>query len=140
MDDTSNNILEVRFDADPKRLCDVRAEVRAAGERLGMESADIQHLVIAVNEACMNIMQHAYKGDCSGEIVLEIQNNAGDVEICLTDFADPVDTRLIRPRALSDLRPGGLGTHFMQDIMDECEYGHLDDGCGNTLKMKKKIA
>jgi sigma-B regulation protein RsbU (phosphoserine phosphatase) len=96
-------------------------------------------LEIAVNEACTNIIQHAYKGDPSGEIVLEILNNGTDIIFRLTDFAKPVDPAGIKPRDLSDIRPGGLGTHFMREIMDDCSFEQLADGSGNCLEMVKKI-
>ena len=88
----------------------------------------------------MNIMQHAYKGDCSGEIVLEILNNDDELEFHLKDFAAPVDPASIKPRDLDELRPGGLGTYFIQEIMDDCTYGHLEEKEGNFLSMKKKIS
>jgi len=87
----------------------------------------------------MNIMQHAYKGDKSGEIILEIQKDSGDLQVVLTDFAEPVDPEGIRPRDLEDVKPGGLGTFFIQEIMDDCTYGHLENSAGNYLKMRKKI-
>ncbi len=96
-------------------------------------------LVIAVNEACMNVIQHAYKGDDSGEIVLEILNNNNRLLFRLQDYAAPIDLDSVKPRALKDIRPGGLGVHFIQEIMDECEMGHLEGGVGNYLEMIKKI-
>ena len=41
-------------------------------------------------------------------------------------------------RDSDDIRPGGLGTHFIAEIMDEYNIGHLDEGEGNYLDMKKK--
>lgn len=132
-------VLDLRFRSDPSVLRMVRDKVKEATERVGCNDACIADIVMAVNEACMNIMQHAYKGDCSGEIVLEILNNGRELEVCLKDFATPVDTGRIEPRKLDDLRPGGLGTYFIRKAMDDCVYGHLDGACGNILRMKKKI-
>lgn len=131
--------LELRFASDPKKLRMVRERVQEVAEEIGCSKKLISDIIIAINEACMNIMQHAYKGDKSGEILLEIQRDSGDLEVLLTDFADPVDPDQIRPRDLEDVKPGGLGTYFIQEIMDECEYGNLDDSSGNFLKMRKKI-
>lgn len=133
-------LLEMRFGADPEQLKTVRAEVRTVAERAGFGVGVANEVVIAVNEACMNIIQHAYKGDKSGEILLEIHNNGAELEVVLKDFAAPVDCGAIRPRELADLRPGGLGTHFIREIMDECVYGHLDGVAGNFVRMKKKLA
>jgi len=131
--------LELRFSSDPKKLRMVRERVQEITEEIGCSKKVISDIVIAINEACMNIMQHAYKGDKSGEILLEIQKDSGDLKVLLTDFADPVDPETIRPRDLEDVKPGGLGTYFIQEIMDECVYGNLDNSAGNFLKMRKKI-
>jgi len=131
--------LELRFPSDPKRLRMVREKVQEIAEEIGCSKKLISDLVIAINEACMNIMQHAYKGDKSGEILLEIQNDSGDLQVVLTDYAAPIDPSNIRPRDLEDVKPGGLGTYFIQEIMDDCTYGNLDNSAGNFLKMRKKI-
>ena len=136
---SDSSTLELRFPSDPKRLRMVRERVQEVAEEIGCSKKLISDLVIAINEACMNIMQHAYKGDRSGEIVLQIQEDSGDLHVVLTDFAAPVDPGLIRPRNLEDVKPGGLGTYFIQEIMDDCTYGHLDNSAGNYLRMRKKI-
>jgi sigma-B regulation protein RsbU (phosphoserine phosphatase) len=117
----------------------VRERVQEVIEEIGCSKKLISDVVIAINEACMNIMQHAYKGDKSGEILLEIQKDSGDLKVLLTDYAEPVDPEMIRPRELEDVKPGGLGTYFIREIMDECVYGNLDNSAGNFLKMRKKI-
>jgi anti-sigma regulatory factor (Ser/Thr protein kinase) len=133
-------LLELRFPADPARLRMVRERVQQAASQLGCGKKLVSDLTIAVNEACMNIMEHAYKGDRSGEIVLEINDNGGEIEVVLTDFAAPVDFACIKPRALDEVRPGGLGTHFIQALMDGCDYGHLEGRSGNVLRMTKRLA
>jgi len=97
-------------------------------------------IVIAVNEACMNVIQHAYKGDDSREIVMDILNNDSEVVIRLVDFAEPPDPASIKPRDLDEIRPGGLGTHFIHELMDDCDFGRLNDDRGNCLEMRKRIA
>ena len=133
-------LLELRFPADPKRLKMVREQVQLAAGQLACTKKLVSDLIIAVNEACMNIMEHAYKGDRSGEIVLEINDNGDEIEVVLTDFAEPVDLSAIKSRDLDDLRPGGLGTFFIKEIMDDCAYGHLQDVGGNVLRMTKRIS
>jgi sigma-B regulation protein RsbU (phosphoserine phosphatase) len=132
-------LLELRFNADPGQLKAVREKIQEAAERLGCERKFVSDLVIAVNEACMNVIQHAYGGDPAGEIELEIINNGTELVVNLRDFAPPIDPNKVRPRNLDELRPGGLGTHFIRELMDDCVYGHLDDQSGNVLRMRKKL-
>jgi len=133
-------LLELRFQASADRLCLIRPLVKRVAEVAGCQSDLADQLVLAVNEACMNVIQHAYKGDDSGEIVLEIINNKNKLLFRLEDSAAPVDLDTIKPRQLDDLRPGGLGTHFIREIMDKYEMGHLEDRQGNYLEMTKTIS
>ncbi len=133
-------LFEIRFPASAERLSMVRALVKKTAERVGCCSELSERLVIAVNEACMNVIQHAYDEDELGEIVLEMLNNQGKVHFRILDYAKPVDLSNIKPRDLDDIRPGGLGTFFIEEIMDECDRGHLEEGTGNYLEMTKKIS
>lgn len=135
----SERLLRLRFPAEPGRLRAVRELARSSLERVGLKGECADQVIIALNEACMNVIQHAYKGDPSGEIVLEILNNGDELEVLLTDFAEPVDPASFKPRNLEELRPGGLGTHFIHECMDDWALGHLDGECGNVLRMRKKI-
>ena len=132
-------LLEIRMPAIADRLCLVRALVKRAAEMSGCNTELTEKLVIALNEACMNVIQHAYKEVGAGEMSLEILNNGSNLTFRLTDFAPPVNLEKVKPRDLDELRPGGLGVYFIREIMDECNMGHLDGGAGNFLEMTKKI-
>jgi sigma-B regulation protein RsbU (phosphoserine phosphatase) len=85
-------------------------------------------------------MKHAYKGNCTGEIILAILREQDEITVRLTDFAEPVDTSACKSRQLDELRPGGLGVHFMSELMDDVRFLETDAGVGNLLQMKKKIS
>ena len=135
-----DKLLEIRFPAKAERLTLVRALVRRASQTVGCNNDLTEKLVIAVNEACMNVIQHAYRGEGTGEIVLEIYHTGLQIRFRLVDHADPVDLDKIKSRDLDDIRPGGLGVHFISEIMDEFKIGHLEGGNGNYLEMYKTIA
>lgn len=132
-------LLKLKFPADPRILQRVREQVRAACEKAGCAEEVLNQIVLAINEACANIIRHAYKGAETGEIVLEIFNSGKELEFHLRDFADPVDLTSIGPRDPREIKPGGLGTLFIREIMDECAYGHVQGNGGNFLHMKKRI-
>lgn len=137
---TQEKVIEVRVPAHASRLRLVRTLVEDAALQAGCGIEVATGIVIAVNEACMNIIQHAYKGDDSREIVIDILNNDNDLVIRLVDFAAPTDPASIKSRDLNELRPGGLGMHFIYELMDDCEFGRLEDDRGNCLEMRKRIA
>ena len=135
----TEQIFALRFRAQPDRLAPVRALVKRAAQSFGCTDPLSDKLVIAVNEACMNVIQHAYRGDSSGEISLEVRTNGTQVIFRLEDQAEPISLDSVRPRDLDELRPGGLGVHFIREIMEHCDMGHLEQGRGNYLEMRKAI-
>lgn len=133
-------IGHMRVASRPECLRLVRALVTDAGDRIGASGECVAEMVMAVDEACQNIIRHAYRGDPDGEIVVDIRRQDDCVAIHLLDFAAPVDTSKIKPRRLDDVKPGGLGTHFIRQCMDEWGFLTPPDGAGNCLRLIKRIA
>jgi len=57
----------------------------------------------------------------------------------LRDFAESIDVSSVKPRDLDDIKPGGLGTHFMREVMDEVQFMPPPADGGNLLRMVKKL-
>ena len=131
-------LLSLRFAARPERLGEMREALADACRGAGCAEGCTRDVVLAVDEACQNVIRHAYRGQ-EGEIDLEMSRDGDRLVIYLRDFAPPVDPAVIRPRDLGDVRPGGLGTHFIQALMDEEELRPADSGPGNLLRMTKRI-
>lgn len=136
----ADKLFELRFPALADRLCLIRVLVKKAVEEVGCCDDSCEKIVIALNEACMNIIQHAYADRADGEAIFECYRDSDFVYFKLVDFADPIDLEQVKPRELDDVRPGGLGVHFIREIMDDSDMGHLPNNGGNYLEMKKSIA
>ena len=117
----------------------VRRMVRDAAESCGCSDACARDIVIAVDEACQNVIRHAYAEGQEGDMVVDVRRDGDRLAINVVDFAPPVDTAAIRPRPLEELRPGGLGTHFIKECMDRIEFREPPPGAGNRLWMAKTI-
>lgn len=95
---------------------------------------------LALDEACVNIIEHAYANEPGGEIEVMIQGAPGMCIICLTDFGQPYDPQKVpRPRfaaAIEEASPGGLGLHLMRTMMDDVQY--VVSPYGNSLIMVKR--
>jgi len=100
---------------------------------------DADCIVMAINEACMNVIQHAYKNSENEEIVIELWKDKQNVIVKIIDTADKVDVNLIKSRKLNDVRPGGLGVHFIHQLMDDVDYVNNSDETGNVLVMRKRL-
>lgn len=134
-----NLIERIHLLSRPERLKPIREAVREMAVAQGCSPENLDCLVMAINEACMNIIQHAYKGDENGEIILEFFRDNDELVVRIHDHADVVDKASIKSRNLDDIRPGGLGVHFIQKVMDVVEYSDRPDTKGNMLEMRKKI-
>lgn len=135
-----NDLLtDLRFNAEACELKEMRDKVRADLGYLVDSNEIMDRIVLAINEACMNIIQHAYRPQSRGEIQLQISRNHKGIVIRIIDSADPIDISTIKSRALDDLRPGGLGVHFIRSVMDHVEYSHQTTGVGNILEMHKYL-
>jgi len=137
-------LIKIKFLSLPTRLKLVRGAVAEAVKLCGCGTDVTRDVVIAVDEACQNVIRHAYQGAPDGEVVLEVRREDDQVVILLRDFARAVDVKKIKPRDLDDLRPGGLGTHFIREVMDEVDFMPLpisEGGLlkGNLLRMVKRI-
>jgi len=103
-------------------------------------SEDTSHgMVIAVDEALQNIIRHAYKNSGIGDIDISIQRSDEKLIIVIRDYAETIDTETVRSRDVEDVRPGGLGVHFIQEVMDEAGFMPPPEGGGNVLRLVKQI-
>lgn len=135
----AESIAILTVPARAERLKLVRALVGNAAENAGCRAETASQIVIAVNEACMNIIQHGYGDDMEGDIVVSVSRTGSELNIRIEDTAPPVDSDRLQPRDPDELRPGGLGTFFINEIMDNWTIGQRTERQGNYLQMSRKI-
>jgi anti-sigma regulatory factor (Ser/Thr protein kinase) len=84
--------------------------------------ATSQMLILALDEACSNMIKHA--GEDSDARRIDVQSTLGDrgVRFRLPGYCCQADVPKIKPRDLATPEPGGLGTHFISRIMDRVEF------------------
>ena len=83
-----------------------------------------EELVLALAEAAQNIVKHAYKDepDSKDIMVVEISCKDNKLKIAFYDMGTPVDPEKVKHREIDNIKPGGLGTFFIQEIMDVVEF------------------
>ncbi len=131
--------LALRFPARPGELRSVRSALRERLASWGLDAACTRDVVLAVDEACQNVIRHAYRGRADGSIELGLRREADELRITLFDRAPRSDPARFRSRRGATLRPGGLGLHLMHSVMDRCEFGAPPCGPGNLLRMSKRL-
>lgn len=124
----------------PKFLYIVRNVVYPLAVSSGFSKQEARKIVLAVDEACSNIIKYAYAGDATKTISITVTNETDHISVRLIDLGRKVDAAKIAPRELDDVRPGGLGTHFMGAVFDTVVYDTgQDHGTVLTLLKKKKL-
>ncbi len=135
-----DKLAEIRFPARSNQLQHVREQVRRAVRQQECFPSDTIHcVVLAVDEACSNVIRHAYGAECDDEIVLEVFADRDAMTFRITDFANPVDLHAVRPRTGEALFPGGFGIRIIHQVMDKVEFMGHPEHAGNVLLMAKRI-
>lgn len=138
-DAPGEKVFQLRVTAKANRLRLIRNAVRETAAFCGFSETDTGDIVLAVDEACQNVIRHAYGHEGEGDISIEFRHRPDAMILLIRDFADPVDISKIKPRDLDDLRPGGLGTHLIGEVMDEVDFLPPPIDGGNLLRLVKKI-
>lgn len=112
-----------------------------AAERAGFDSCTVYQIQLAVDEACSNIIEHAYGGEDRGIIECTQRLHDEDLTIVLRDYGQPFDPETVpEPNIKADLEErgeGGLGLYFIFQIMDEVVFD-FDSEAGNVLTLVKR--
>jgi len=114
----------------------VRALVGKISEKIGFETLEKDKLVLAVDEACTNVIRHAYGNSGDGRIVITFTLGPDCFEIMVRDFGSGADPATFKGRDLDQVRPGGLGIHFIKSAVDKVEYD-TPAGGGMLLRLIK---
>jgi len=130
--------VQISIPSEPKYLCLIRGVLRNFLDCTGIPEEMHSKIILCIDEACSNVIKHSYEGKPDGpiEISLEFENSQFTVKI--RDYGKQCDTQKFKPRCLEEVRPGGLGTHFMYELMDSVSFC-TDRECGTLLVMSKKL-
>lgn len=123
-------LLRMELRSNPETLCVVRNTLGELAHTLGFPEAECRAVVLAVDEALTNIIRHAYQGRTEEPIEatfrrIQVARNGREqpaLEIVLEDRGVNVDREKLCGRKLEDVRPGGLGLHFIRESMDRVEF------------------
>ena len=125
-----------------ENLSMIRDFVKSIGTQAGMSDLEVAGLEMAVDEACANVMEHAYRDDATKDVSIRATVDEDAVEIEVIDTGKGFDPAAVEQLKLEDLvsakRTGGLGMRLMKSFMDEVHYAMLP-GVKNELRMVKRL-
>ena len=128
------------FAVDSSNLKHVRTFCREVLEKLDINQELKDELILAIAEAAQNIVKHAYKNEkTEDKMLIKISVENGHLEIGFSDKGKPVEEEKVRHRKIDDVKPGGLGTFFIQQIMDAVEFKEGKKPWINHLILSKDL-
>jgi anti-sigma regulatory factor (Ser/Thr protein kinase) len=138
-------LLKLELRSNPNLLCVIRGAVERLTEVFGFSAPERRSVTRAVDEALCNVMRHSYCGCLDRPIALHfrrVQRRSKGrldegLEVLLWDRGPAIDTAKLCGRQLDDIRPGGLGLHFIRQSMDTVEFTRV--GRTNRLRLVKYL-
>ena len=117
--------------------------VTNAARSAGLDACAVDAVQLAVDEACSNIIEHAYGGEGHGDIECTCRVNDDGLTVILRDHGCSFDPSLVpEPNTHPSLDDktctgGGLGLYFMRQMLDEVDFDFAP-GSGNVVTMVKR--
>jgi len=137
MDTPQTATFPARFDS----LAAISEFVTRAAEAAGLDARAVYAVQLAVDEACANIIEHAYGGEGRGDIECTCRVNENGLTVILRDYGRPFNpTSVPEPdlyASLEDRKIRGLGLYFIRQLMDQVRFEFTADS-GNVLTMVKR--
>ena len=126
------------FPVESSSLKQIRNFAREVLAKDNMFDATKDDVVLALAEAAQNVVKHAYNGKPTGDTMrVEISFKDNQLIIEIYDKGKPVIPDNIKPRKIDDIKPGGLGTFFIGQIMDEVIFKTSGSDWVNHLILTK---
>ena len=135
---------ELVCEARRERLGDLLAFVDRACQRAALDPGVAFDVRLATEEVVTNVIEHGYAGGAApGPITLRFHRDARQVVVTVDDLAPPFDPATIQPAdpsaPLEQRRIGGLGWHFVRQVMDEVRHEPRHPR-GNRVTLVKRLS
>lgn len=123
-------------------LSTIRDFVSTSATEAGVIPDFIENIILAVDEACTNIIKHAYGSSPDGELIIKVKSTPSKFTVVITDYGNSFEPERIPEPDLQKYyrqrRVGGLGMYLMKTLMDDVKYVSVP-GKHNEVLLTKKL-
>ena len=127
-------IAKINVKADMKYMPPILQFVHSFSESEGLSSKKATLMEVAVEEACVNVIKHAYAPDEDGDFEVALLRRPNQIVISIEDHGIPVDMK-----ELEKNENDSLGIMLMKSIADETIFQNLGER-GKCIKIIKNIS
>ena len=125
-----------------QNLALIRDFVNRISAQAGFDVDEMAKLELAVDEACANVIEHAYGNEQGKQVMVRASFDDEVLRITVVDTGKGFDPAKIHQADLRELvgkrRTGGLGLRLIQSLMDEVHY-EIGPGHKNEMTMVKRL-
>ncbi|MBI5085959.1 MAG: ATP-binding protein [Acidobacteria bacterium] len=134
--------FSLKVPSSTENLALIRDFVSNIGSQVGFDDNEVARIALAVDEACANVIEHAYGSDTTRVVTVRAVVDEDALRFEIVDNGLGFDPALVEPLQVEELirqrRSGGLGLRLIRQIMDDVQY-HIGPGGKNELLMVKKL-
>ena len=142
MQNLNKNKLKLKITSHTSNLMLVRDFIADAAKNFGFDDENINKIIMAVDEACTNIIKHAYGSQPGQPIDIAVTTDNKRFSVIIRDKGRHFEPTTINPpnmqEYLKQFKVGGLGIHLMKSLMDEIKY-KIQPGIQNEVKLIKYL-
>ena len=125
-----------------ENLAMIRDFVTSIGARAGFDDNEVMRITLAVDEACANVIEHAYSSDATRAVSVRAVIDNDELSFVIVDNGRGFDPSWVKQEDVEELirqrRSGGLGLRLIRTIMDDVQY-QIVPGEKNELRMVKRL-
>lgn len=127
---------------DIQELDRIREFIEKHGDEWGFSTKNVFSINLVLEELITNIIFYGFDNDQVHDILIDMQLQDDQLQLLIEDDGKPfdpfsVDTPEDLDKSLEERRIGGLGIHFVREIMDTCSYERT--GNKNRLLLSKHV-
>ena len=145
MNTNLNHIAKFKTFSKTENLESIRSFVFENSTSFGFNEYKAEELVLAVDEACTNLIKHGYKYNSEELIIVELNSNENCFIVNIIDSSPSFDPRFVQDPDMVEYRDeykkGGLGIFIMKSLVDSVEYQIINNGqIKNILTLTKQLS
>ncbi len=142
MEANKKNNSELVVKSRTENLSLIRDFISSKVSETGISNEEVENIMLAVDEACTNIIKHAYKSHPDGKIIIKVDYNSDKLLITIIDYGNTFDPLVVPDPDLQKYyrngKVGGLGMYLMKSLMDDVKYTTVP-GKYNKVLLSKRI-
>ncbi len=138
----AQNKYQLKIPSQSDNLVIIRDVVSKVAYKAGFNKDDVSKIELAVDEACANVIKHAYTKNSNNSIEVIIQTDKQKFVVTVSDKGkgfNPKDIKFPDMKDyLTEMRVGGLGIYLIETLMDKVDF-NIKPGVRNQVKMVKYL-